>query len=80
MIAGMLINEGLVLPMFGVIIYPHTWLIMFVALAVGLGLLVWFRFGMRGFAVAAALGAIAACFVLVVGGPSAASTRPISRP
>ena len=43
----------------------------FAALAVGLGLLVWFRFGMRGFAFAAALGAVAACFVLVVGGPSA---------
>ena len=43
----------------------------FAALAVGLGLLVWFRFGMRGFALAAALGAVAACFVLVVGGPSA---------
>ena len=35
MIAGLLINQGLVLPMFGVIIYPHTWLIMFVALVVG---------------------------------------------
>ena len=43
----------------------------FAALAVGLGLLVWFRFGMRGFAIAAALGVVAACFVLVVGGPSA---------
>jgi ribose/xylose/arabinose/galactoside ABC-type transport system permease subunit len=38
MIAGMLINEGLVLPMFGVIIYPHTWLIMFVALVVGVAM------------------------------------------
>jgi erythritol transport system permease protein len=35
MIAGLLINEGLVLPMFGIIIYPHTWLIMFVALVIG---------------------------------------------
>ena len=35
MIAGLLINQGLVLPMFGVIIYPHTWLIMFIALVVG---------------------------------------------
>ena len=36
MIAGLLINEGLVLPLFGVIIYPHTWLIMFVALVIGI--------------------------------------------
>lgn len=43
----------------------------FAALAVGLGILVWFRFGLRGFALAAALAAAAACFVLVVGGPPA---------
>lgn len=43
----------------------------FAALAVGLGLLVGFRFGVRGFAAGAALAAAAACVVLVVGGPSA---------
>jgi erythritol transport system permease protein len=35
MIAGLLINEGLRLPMFGVIAYPHTWLICAIALVVG---------------------------------------------
>jgi O-antigen ligase len=43
----------------------------FAALAVGLGLLVWFRFGMRGFALAAAMGVAAVCFALVAGGPKA---------
>ena len=43
----------------------------FAALAVGLGLLVWFRFGARGFALAAALAVASACVVLVAGGPSA---------
>lgn len=36
MIAGMLINQGIVLPQMGIIIYPHTWLIMFVAVVVGM--------------------------------------------
>jgi erythritol transport system permease protein len=36
MVAGMLINQGLILPAFGVIVYPHTWLIMFIALVVGI--------------------------------------------
>jgi erythritol transport system permease protein len=35
MIAGMLINQGIILPQFGVIIYPHTWLIMFIAIVAG---------------------------------------------
>ena len=35
MIAGLLINEGLRLPLFGVIAYPHTWLICVIALMVG---------------------------------------------
>ena len=35
MIAGMLINQGIVLPALGVIIYPHTWLILFIALVAG---------------------------------------------
>lgn len=35
MIAGMLINQGIVLPALGVIIYPHTWLIMFIAIVAG---------------------------------------------
>ncbi len=43
----------------------------FAALTLGLGLLVWFRFGMRGFALAAALAVAAACLVLVAGGPEA---------
>ncbi|MDQ2675172.1 MAG: O-antigen ligase family protein [Actinomycetota bacterium] len=43
----------------------------FAALAVGLGLLAWFRFGLRGLALATALAAVAACFVLIAGGPPA---------
>ena len=43
----------------------------FAALAVGLGLLAWFRFGVRGFALGAVLAVAAACFVLVLGGPPA---------
>jgi hypothetical protein len=43
----------------------------FAALAVGLGLLVWFRFGARGFAIMASLAAVAACAVLILGGPPA---------
>ncbi|MBK8047329.1 MAG: ABC transporter permease [Anaerolineales bacterium] len=35
MIAGMLINQGIILPQFGVIVYPHTWLIMFIAIIAG---------------------------------------------
>lgn len=35
MIAGGLINEGIILPQLGVIVYPHTWLIILIALAVG---------------------------------------------
>jgi erythritol transport system permease protein len=35
MVAGLLINQGLVLPYFGVIAYPHTWLILFIAMVVG---------------------------------------------
>ena len=35
MIAGMLINQGIVLPALGIIIYPHTWLIMFIAVVAG---------------------------------------------
>lgn len=36
MIAGMLINQGIVLPALGVIVYPHTWLILFIALVAGI--------------------------------------------
>ncbi len=43
----------------------------FAALAVGLGLLVWFRFGVRGLALSAALGVAAVGVVLAVGGPPA---------
>ncbi len=35
MIAGGLINEGIILPQLGVIVYPHTWLIILISLAVG---------------------------------------------
>ncbi len=35
MIAGGLINEGIRLPQFGIIVYPHTWLIVIISLAVG---------------------------------------------
>jgi erythritol transport system permease protein len=35
MIAGMLINQGIVLPQLGVIVYPHTWLIIFIAIVAG---------------------------------------------
>jgi len=35
MIAGMLINEGIILPQFGIIIYPHTWTILLISLLVG---------------------------------------------
>ena len=36
MIAGLLINEGIILPQLGIIIYPHTWMIVLIALAVGI--------------------------------------------
>jgi erythritol transport system permease protein len=35
MVAGLLINEGINLPQLGVIIYPHTWMIVLIALALG---------------------------------------------
>ncbi len=35
MIAGGFINEGVSLPQFGVIIYPHTWMIIVISLALG---------------------------------------------
>lgn len=35
MIAGGLINEGIILPQLGVIVYPHTWPIIIISLAVG---------------------------------------------
>lgn len=35
MIAGGLINEGIILPQLGVIIYPHTWMIIIISLLVG---------------------------------------------
>lgn len=36
MIAGGLINEGIILPQLGIIIYPHTWMIMVISLAIGI--------------------------------------------
>ena len=35
MIAGGLINEGIILPQLGVIVYPHTWMIIIISLIVG---------------------------------------------
>lgn len=35
MIAGGLINEGIAIPQFGVIIYPHTWMIILISLLLG---------------------------------------------
>jgi erythritol transport system permease protein len=35
MIAGGLINEGIILPQLGIIIYPHTWMIIVISLIVG---------------------------------------------
>ena len=35
MIAGGLINEGLQIPQLGLIVYPHTWMILVISLAVG---------------------------------------------
>ncbi len=35
MISGGLINEGINLPRFGIIIYPHTWMIIIISLALG---------------------------------------------
>ena len=35
MVAGALINQGITLPMFGIIIYPHTWMIVLIAVIVG---------------------------------------------
>ena len=34
MIAGMLINKGLIIPALGVVIYPHTWMIVVISIAV----------------------------------------------
>jgi len=36
MVAGLLINEGINLPQLGVIIYPHTWMIILIALVLGI--------------------------------------------
>jgi erythritol transport system permease protein len=36
MVAGLLINEGINLPQLGIIIYPHTWMIIWIALALGI--------------------------------------------
>ena len=35
MIAGGLINEGLIIPQLGIIIYPHTWMIVVISLILG---------------------------------------------
>ena len=35
MVAGLLINEGIFLPQLGIIIYPHTWMVLVIALALG---------------------------------------------
>ena len=38
MLAGGLFSEGLVLPVFGIVIYFHTWMIIIIALALGAGI------------------------------------------
>ncbi len=38
MLAGGFFTEGLVLPMFGIVIYFHTWMIIILALAIGAGI------------------------------------------
>jgi erythritol transport system permease protein len=35
MIAGGLINEGIILPSLGIIIYPHTWMVVVISLLIG---------------------------------------------
>ncbi|MBI9048833.1 MAG: ABC transporter permease [Anaerolineaceae bacterium] len=35
MIAGGLINEGIILPSLGIIIYPHTWMVIIISLLIG---------------------------------------------
>lgn len=35
MIAGGLINEGIQLPQLGIVVYPHTWMIVLISLAIG---------------------------------------------
>lgn len=35
MVAGLLINEGINVPQLGIIIYPHTWMILLISLALG---------------------------------------------
>ena len=35
MIAGGMINEGLIIPQLGIIIYPHTWMIIVISLIIG---------------------------------------------
>jgi len=34
MIAGMLINEGIAIPALGIIVYPHTWMIMVISIVI----------------------------------------------
>lgn len=36
MVAGMLINEGIILPMFGIVIYFNVWIVMLIVLVVGM--------------------------------------------
>ena len=34
MIAGMLINKGIIIPALGVVVYPHTWMIMVISIVI----------------------------------------------
>ena len=34
MIAGMLINKGLIIPALGVVVYPHTWMILVISIII----------------------------------------------
>ena len=63
-VAGLLVSAVLLAALF--LTYSQT---SFAALAGGLGVLLWLRFGLRGFACAAALGTLATALVLAAGGP-----------
>jgi ribose/xylose/arabinose/galactoside ABC-type transport system permease subunit len=36
MVAGLLINEGINIPQLGIIVYPHTWMILIISLGIGI--------------------------------------------
>jgi len=64
-VVGVVVSAVLMAALF--LTYSQT---SFAALAAGLGVLVWLRFGMRGFAGVAGLGALALAVVVIAGGPA----------